>query len=337
MRASETTTPKHVWGIGLGGVAVGTLIIGIGRCYEGLSGYDQSVVVNIGTAIALIGPIYVAERALSRRIGIASQSADAAKVSADDARDAAGEALAQVGELSASVRQRLEDVRADDRDLRTRASTGHDQADLVALYDKAAGNNSIDRLGLRIPGPDPIDWWIRIRVAHRAENGSPVDLVELTFEDPDLHTVGQGAIWSPGEPVAEVFVRLAGDLHEAGAWPGDVAFDAEKILSEVTRALARVIDIRTGPRGDPRVRPIASLVGDSWAVTRGGLDSLRSADVFADANELVGDTHHAFQRLDQQVKLRSWNKLDFLSAFAEAERVHAAFARSSPGQFGMQE
>jgi hypothetical protein len=332
--SSDKKTPLHVWLVGLGALAVGAAMVWIGGLLDELNDYDRSIFVHVGTAIALVGPLYVVERLLSRRIGMVGTRVDAVKSSADAARDSAETALTRVDELSSRVQRRLDELRASDRELRDRAATGNDQADLVALYDKAASNRSIDRLGLRIPAPNLFDLWLRVRVVHRAPEGVPVDLVELSLENDPLDTAGNSVVWSPNEPVEEPLVRLATGLQNTSVWQGDRAFDPDAILSMTAEALGRIIDIRTGPRGDPQVRQIASLVNESWAVTREGLDSLVSPAVWAEAHELVGERSYlAFQRLEHQVELRNWNNDEFREAFSEAERVHEAFAKRSPGKY----
>jgi hypothetical protein len=295
---------------------LGAGVVWLGRIIHGLDNYDQSIFVNAGTAIALVGPVFVMERLLSRRI------ADA-KSTAEEASSSVREAVKRVDALSDRVRERLEELRAADADLRERAAGG-EQSALVGLYDKAAGNRSIDRLGLRVAAPDPIDWWIRVRAVHRAPEGDPVDLVELSFEDADLRLVGDTVIWSPGERPEDVLVRLATGLQDSIAWPGDAAFDAEAILATVAAGLSRVIDLRRGSQGDRNVRQIIALVGDDWAITREGLDSLRSSDVWAESYELVGDSRHAFNRLQNAASVRGWDDTSFRRAFGEAERVHKA-------------
>jgi hypothetical protein len=174
--------------------------------------------------------------------------------------------------------------------------------------------------------------WLRVRVVHRAPEGESVALVELTFEDDHVDPIGETAVWSPNEPVEDVFVRLATSLQKGGKWPGDSAFDPSAILVSIADALDRIIDLRTGLGGNREVRQIASLVNDSWAVTREGLDSMLSSNVWAEHHELIGDRSYvAFQRLESQVKQRGWDDGQFREAFGEAEQVHGTFARTSPG------
>jgi hypothetical protein len=328
---AKKTIPAGVWLIGSLIFLFGVVLLIAGGEIHALSEYDRSLFAHFGTAFTLVGPLFVIERFMSRRIDVVARSAAAAMSSADVARDTAQMALTQVGDLSARVQARLDDLRAEDQELRDRAASGAQQSDLVALYDRAARNRSIDRLGLRIPAPNLLDLWLRVRAVHRAPEGTPVDLVELQFEDGRLDIVGDSVVWSPSEPVEDVFVRVAAGL-QTGLWRGDSQYDPEAILSAIANALGQIIDLRAGPTGDPRTRQIASLVNDDWAVTREGLDSLRSADVYADHHELVGETSPAFQRLEREVKRRGWDEAEFRAAFAEAEHVHGAFKRQSPGQ-----
>jgi len=331
-RSSGVGRRRRVWLLAASLVVLGAVIIAVGRQWHNLSAYDQSAFVNVGTAVALLAPFVLLERFLQRRISAVGAHAQAARTSAVAASETAQLALTRVDELSARVQGRLWELRREDRELRDRAATGESQSDFVALYERAAGNRSIDRLGLRLSAPDPLDWWIRVRAVERAPEGERQDFVELSFEDGRLETIGRMAIWSPGQPIEDVFVDLATGLQDAGVWPGDDAFDASAILDQVAAALDRVIDIRTGFYGDPKVRQIAEVVNESWVVTREGLDSLRTAGVWAEHYELVGDTHLAFQRLERQVKARGWDEAEFREAFEEAVRIHAAFAEASPGK-----
>jgi hypothetical protein len=306
-----------------GAFIFGVVVIVAGAFIPGLGNYAQSIFVNVGTAMALFGPLLLIERQLDRRITDARQQADRA----DERARVVGR---QVGDLSERVQAGLEDVRERDSELRERAATGADQADLVALYDRADEYGSIDRLGLRLQAPKLFEIWMRIRVVHREEDGVAVALIELSFEDGNLRTLGQTVVWSPGEPPEDVFLGLAESLQRAGQWQRDSLFDPLAILESFANALGRIIDIWSGPGGNPQLRPVAALLDSDWAVTRDGLDSLRTPDIFADRGELLGNSSHAFMRLEQQVEVLGWDTMKFREAFAEAERVHEAFARNSP-------
>jgi hypothetical protein len=306
-----------------GAFVFGVAVIVAGALVPGLGNYAQSIFVNVGTAMALFGPLLLIERQLDRRITDASQQA----VRADERARAAER---QVGDLSERVQAGFDLVRERDSELQKRAATGADQADLVALYDRANQYGSIDRLGLRLAAPKLSEVWMRIRVVHREEEGSGVALAELSFEDNRLRTLGDAVIWSPGEPAEDVFVALGENLQRTGRWQGDSPFDALAILASFAHALGRIIDIWSGPGGNPELRPVAALLDSDWAVTRGGLDSLLSPDIYADHGDLLGNNSYGFMRLEQQVEVLGWDTMEFRKAFAEAERVHEAFARNSP-------
>jgi hypothetical protein len=308
--------------------AFGAFVLGVGLMVaggviSGLGDYSKAIFVNAGTAMALFGPLLLLERQLDRRITDVGRQADRAG-------ERARIAERQVGDLAERVRAELEQDRARDRDLRERAGTGGSQADLVALYDRAAEYGSIDRAGLRLPAPGLFEIWMRIRVVHREEEGVPIGLLEFSVEDLNVRPIGETVLWSPGQPAEGVFVQLARNLQQAGAWQGDKAFNPLAMLGAFAEALGRIIDIWSGPGANPQLRPVSALLDSDWAVTRMGLDSLKTPDVFAEGYELVGDTHHAFMRMEHQVKTFGWDEMEFRMAFAEAERVHEAFARESP-------
>jgi hypothetical protein len=314
--------------LGIGLALLGIVVIIAGGVIGALDEYEQSICVNLGTALVLFGPLLYLERRVVFQIRAVSEKTDAA---AENARVA----LRQTEDLATRVQNRLEEIRERDQELAERAARGEDQADLVALYKRASANHSIDRLGLRLPSPEPMEHWLRLRVISRNPEGAgEIDLVEMRFENGALQPIGREVTWSPGEAADQVFVGLAQGLQEAGEWPGDEAFDASAILAAFVEALQRVIAVWSGPGGNPRVRPIAALLPGPWAVTRFGLDSLLTPDVWVEGDELIGDTHHAFMRIEQAVKVRGWDDWGFREAFAEAERVHKAFERERRQRLG---
>ncbi len=222
-------------------------------------------------------------------------------------------------------------MRAEHDDLVVQAASA-DRDALVELYERAAARSSIDRRGIRV-GLEDQDYAIRVRVLDRAPRGESETLVELLAEDQDLRPIGRIVLWAAGEDPASVFLRFASELQQAGAWFGDRAFSAEEILAAISRDLRRVIDIRTGPLAQPGIRPIVEIVGD-WAITRQGLDSVRNDSLWAEHDELVGDTHHAFIRLENQVNVLKLDSFEFRKAFTIAEHVHAALDSEGPGRVG---
>jgi hypothetical protein len=329
-RASSGRLTKRALLIALGLLAVGALVVYFGAELGGLSEYERSIFLNVGTALGLISPLFLAERLLSAGIGDVRERAERARATAEAAQTAAAQTQTGLAELTRQFEERLTERRAEDDRLRRRFIETQSQADLVDLYWRAAKNHSIDRRGLRV-APGRLDYWILVRAVDRSPEGKPISLIELTFENAGLTPLGETVVWSPEEPAAEVLVRLASELQGAGEWPGDDAFRPAEILKTIADALGRVIDIRTGPRGDRDVRQIIELVGD-WAITREGLDSILSSNAWAEDDELVGDSRHAFHRLQQQTRAMGWSDWGFRQAFGIAEKIHAALKKESPGR-----
>lgn len=319
---SQEHTPWWVWFVAAGLLIAGVAIVFAGARIDGLDSYGQSVFVNVGTAFALAGPLFLAERALARRIRRVGETARAAE-RAGEAAQAASEATRK--ELDALREQfvgGMNEARAADSRRAERAAAGSFD-DLVALYERASRGRSIDRRGLRVTPPS-LGFSLRIRAVDRGTEGEGVRVIELDCEDDALTSVCEGVIWSPGETAAEVFVRLAENLTKVGRYPGDDTFDPTKLLDAIAVGLGSVIAIRTGPQGDRDVRQIIKLPNEYWAVTREGLDSLVSTVMWAEHDELIGNTNDAFHRLKSQWQLHSLPLTDFTTAFAVAERTHEA-------------
>jgi hypothetical protein len=178
------------------------------------------------------------------------------------------------------------------------------------------------------------DLWLLVRVVKRAPDGESKWFVELVFEGAKLEPIGQSVVWSGDEPVADMFVRLASTLKQTRSWPGDDAFRPGKLLHDVASDLGKIVDLHTGPHGDHQVSMIIEVVGDDWAVTREGLDSLHATDLHVDSGELVGDAKNgAFQRLGQHVLAEGLDEASFRSSFRNAKQVHAALRAESREKF----
>lgn len=328
-------TPWWVWLVAASLLTAGVVVVIAGACIDGLDSYEQSVFVNVGTALALAGPLFLAERALARRIRRVGATASAAQ-QAGEAAQAASEATSkELDALREEFLRGMNETRARDEDRAVRASAGSLE-DLIELYDRAARGRSIDRLGLRLTPPF-MAFSVRIRAVERATESERVRLVELDCEDDELNSIGNGVVWSPGESAAEVFVRLAENLTNVGRYPGDTAFDPTKLLDAIAGALRSVIAVRTGPQGDREVRQIIEIPNEFWAVTREGLDSLTSTAMWAEHDELIGNTNNAFHRLKAQWEALGLPLTDFTTAFGLAERIHEGLERARmprPGEPG---
>jgi hypothetical protein len=310
---------------------VGAAVVAVGGRISGLSDYEKSIFAHVGTAIGLVGPLFVIERLLSIRVTETREAASAARSAADKALETAMMVQESVSDLDREVRERLAEIQGEEEQRAEGAAQGRFE-DLVALYAQAAARRWIDRLGLRVPAGSEL--WLRVRAVQRApEGGETIWLIELTYEDPKLVPIAS-AVWSPDEEVREVFVRLASELKQTGRWPGDEAFNPAKILMDIAAALRNVIDSHTGPRGDRGLRQVIELVGDEWAVTREGLDSLDKRDLYAESGELRNNTNPAFQRMLGRVEAEGFDEVTFRVAFANAERIHEALRTEDLKKFG---
>jgi hypothetical protein len=319
-RARTSRRPWWVWLIGAVFLALGTVIVVAGGRLSGLSDYERSIFAHVGTAIALIGPLFIGGKLLEIRVREVGAEASAARQAASEAKETAALVRESVSTLDREVRDRLAEIRREDEQRADRAARGSFQ-DLVDLYEQAAARYWIDRLGVRVPaGPD---MWLRVRAVRRAPEGTTIPLIELTYEDPKLQPIAS-AVWSADEHPAQVFVRLAEGLKGAGRWPGDAAFSVDGLLTEITSVLLRIIESHTGPSGERRLRSVIELVGNDWAVTRQGLDSLDSANIYADHTELLREPDDVFQRIERRVEAEGLDAAAFRAAFSSAERIHAA-------------
>ncbi len=323
--------PWWVWLIGGVFLLVGAAVVAVGGRISGLSEYERSIFAHVGTAIGLVGPLFVIERLLSIRVTETREEASAARSAAGKALETAMMVQDSVSDLDREVRERLSQIQGEEEQRAQGAAQGRFE-DLVALYAQAAARRWIDRRGLRVPAG--ADLWLRARAVQRApEGGETIWLIELTYEDPKLGSVAS-AVWSPDEEAKEVFVRLAGELKQTGRWAGDKAFNPAELLKDIAASLRKVIDSHTGPRGDRGLRQVIELVGDEWAVTREGLDSLDKRDLYAESGELRGNTNPAFQRLLGRVEAEGLDEVTFRIAFANAERIHEALHIEDLKKFG---
>lgn len=136
-----------VWFVAAGLLIAGVAIVFAGACIDGLDSYEQSVFVNVGTAFALAGPLFLAERALARRIRRVGETAHAAERAGEAAQAASEATREELDALRGQFISGMDEARARDSRRAESAAAGSFD-DLVALYDRASRGRSIDRLGL---------------------------------------------------------------------------------------------------------------------------------------------------------------------------------------------
>jgi hypothetical protein len=129
-------------------------------------------------------------------------------------------------------------------------------------------------------------------------------------------------MWSPEEPAAEPFIRLAEALQRAGAYPGDDRFDATGILASLAHVLRRAIELRTARGGNREARPVVEIVNRDWAVTQFGLDAL-TLELWVSADELTQNSDAAWERLEADPRLEDDEHQQALrDAFDVAQAFH---------------
>jgi hypothetical protein len=302
---------------------VGAAFVVAGGRISGLSEYEKSIFAHVGTAIGLIGPLFVAERLLNIRVTEARDQASAARSAAGEALETSKLVRKTVNDLDREVRDRLAQLHDEDEERAHRAAEGSFQ-DLVELYNQAAAGRWIDRRGLRVRTSTE-DLWLLVRVVERAPEGEAMWLGELSFEGPKLEKIGESVIWSPGEQASEPYEHVG---------RGDDAFSPVDLLHAVADALGKIIDSHRGAHGDRRLRQVLEIVGEDWAVTREGLDSLHTPDIYAESSDLRGSTGPTLDRLKRQVEARGLDEATFLTAFGNARRIHEALRTEELKRFG---
>ncbi len=335
--------PAWVYSVGALLIFGGAAVVYAGATIEGLDSYWQSVLVNVGTAIGLAGPLFLAERLFAiriRKVGITAQQAERSAVAAEQASRAAEEtsraALSDVEELRREFLAGLARTRELNNELANHAAAGSFDA-LVDLYNQAARGRSIDRRGLRVRPPGWEQAVLKVRAISGYADGTPdptpIRVLEIATEDDELNP-GATVTWSPGESASEVFIRLAQGMMDARQYPGDDAVEPMNVLSTLSTQLRRIIDFRAGQDGESQVREIIEVVNGHWAVTRQGLDNLQDPSAFAEHHELADDSRFAWQRLKARWESLGGRPSEFAEAFGLAERIHQALDRQRLPRLG---
>jgi hypothetical protein len=304
-------------------VAVGVVIVVIGGLISGLSDYVQSIFATVGTAIALIGPLWVGERFLTIRVKEATDAAVAAGSTAGEALESARSLTITVADIEKEVRDRLAGIRDDEEQQQRHAVEGRQEA-MAEMYEQAAERRWIAGRGLRVPaGMGDLSLRLRMLTGAKADREPSARSVELTFEDTHLREVGEPVVWAPEEKPARMLERLAHKLMDAGRYPGDEVFSGSNLLTVAGNAIAKVRDLHVGSRGAIDVGPIVEFVGEDWAVTTDGLQLL-DADLYVNSTGLLYATDHAFQLAEATLLAQGLDRETFSRVFDQAKQTHEA-------------
>lgn len=307
-------------------VAAGAAIVIAGGLISGLSDYVRSIFATVGTAIALVGPLWVGERFLTIRVKEATDAAVAAGSTAGEALETARSLSVTVAGLEGEVRDRLAGIRDSEEQQRRDAVEGRQEA-IAEFYREAAERRWIAPRGLRVPvGMGGLSLRVRVLEGTTTADEPTTRSVELAFEDADLKQVGESVVWPPSEPPARMLERLARMLMDAGRHPGDQTFIRSELLAVASNAIAKVRDLHIGARGAIDVGPIVEFLGEDWAVTSGGLQLLR-ADLYLSATSLLYTADRAFQLTEADLLANGLDQDSFAPIFDQAKRTHHALRR----------
>ena len=320
---ADIRTRRRRWVLPAVLVVAGVLMMVVGSFGQG--GYASQVWLQLGSAFALFGPLFWAQKRLERGIIEVRQEGRKTQSSVqqlsrevESIREETAATLDDLREVTlAHVRQRRET----DEDAFRRFQQDPTFENVTRLLDRAWQLGGISQRGVRVQLPGT-EFRLRFPVQAEPPNGGP-PVLEVGLEEEDgtrpqdaarhrLAVRGQLPVpWPAGLSASAWAASMAAELQALNRYPGDERFDPSGALEQLTSLLRLAIEARTRPPSAngsmPRLWPIIEVPNDEWAITEGGLQSLRSGDAFA-VEELFSTTTEeaAGARLqgDGAVKLR---------------------------------
>jgi hypothetical protein len=308
--ANTRRAPLRVWLTGGLFLLAGAFFVLLGGAISGLSDYDKSIFAGVGITLGLVGPLFVAERLLSASVAEVRDQAAAVGKDLKEVRTA-------LSRLDEAYQQQLSETRADQQRRLDDISEGNFEP-LVDAYNQAAGLGWIDERGLRV-ATGVNDLWLLVRVSRESDDDAEW-LVKFAFEGPDLEPIGNPVTFTGDTDALDVFGRLKSELRQVERWPGDSALMPHDLFLAVARSLGKVIDLHTGSQADIGVDAVIELVGDDWAVTNFGLESLRFHDIRASKEDVFHGTADVYNRFES----RGLDTALFISALNNADRIYRA-------------
>lgn len=304
--------PLRVWLTGGLFLLAGAILVLLGGVISGLSDYDRSIFAGVGITLGLVGPLFVAERVLSASVAEVRNQAAAVVEDVKEVRTA-------LSRLDQAYQQQLGQTRIDQQRRLDDISEGNFEP-LVGAYNRAAGLGWIDKRGLRV-ATGVKDLWLLVRVS-RGPDDDAEWLVKFAFEGPGLGPVGKPVTFTGDTNAVDVFGRLKDELQQVGRWPGDSALMPHDLLQTVARSLGKINDLHTGSQADIGVDAVIELVGDDWAVTDSGLESLRFDDIRASRDDVLYTTADVYSRLESRVIDSGLDTALFRSALNNAQLIY---------------
>jgi hypothetical protein len=303
-------------------VVVGVAMMVVGSFGDG---YASQVWLQLGSAFALFGPLFWAQKRLERGITEVRRQGHETRSSVEqlshEVEAIREETAATLDDLREVTLGHLRERRRTDEDAFRRFQEDPTFENVTRLLERARQLGGISRRGVRVRLPGT-DFRLRFPVPAEPGNGGPPVLeVGLEEEDgtrpqdaaaPRVPARGQLPVpWSAGQSASEWAASMAAALQALNRYPGDEQFDPSGALEQLTGLLRLAVETRTRPTPEtgamPRLRPIIELPNDEWAITEDGLQSLRSGDAFTVEQLFSATTEEAAgARLegDGAVKLR---------------------------------
>lgn len=240
----------------------------------------ESVLTNLGTAAFALVFFYVAEKKLVR------------KVRADQDR-AVRTAISGLAERLSEIEDgvNFETDKAEKERERNIAGLGSDRFDFESLSralqqadnDGALAEHSIGIPASDVPGHLVMEFSIR-HYANPESDSKGSNELRLTLHGPGSDGIGSSEqqrlteIWDPREGIDSVISRLQREARKAGLLRSGVEFQWKQALERLPKALL-IADQSTD--SEPRIGLIEGrayeFVGENWAITTAGIESLASS------------------------------------------------------------
>jgi hypothetical protein len=294
---ADTPKRRRRWVLPAALVVAGVLMMVVGAFWRGQ--YASAVWLQVGSAFALFGPLFWAQKRLERGITEVRQEGRQTRSSvqqlSQEVEAIRAQTAATLDDLREVTLEHLRQRRETDEDAFRRFREDPTFENVTRLLDRARQLGGISQRGVRVRLPGT-DFRLRFPVpAEPANGGPPVLEVGLEEEDgtrphdaagPQVAVRGQRPVpWPAGLSASEWAAAMAAELQTLNRYPGDEQFDPSGALEQLTSLLRLAIEARTRPPSAtgsmPRLRPIIEVPNDEWAITEGGLQSLRSGDAFA--------------------------------------------------------
>jgi hypothetical protein len=288
---------------------IGILMIVLAFCLEHWFrwvGVTESVLVNVGSTVLLVGILYFVQRRFLKRVTEAVQQATIAGVRAET-RD---------------IRVRLDEL--DDRmDAAMQRRNEHHEETVEAIVTPTYGNlaraiadanalgavlqGSIGVQGSAYPGELGLtfSWgFSQPNGRFNDEGGKELAIVVNTLRpQPDIvaRLTTISVKWNPGESFEDVGVRLVEALQRNGIWRGEETL----IWPQAIRNLRTALDWASRSRrhtGDPDQLSgqLIEMVANGWAITTAGVEC-PSLGILIPANQFPEPPHWRFKKQEEDV------------------------------------